>query len=51
MLTLQVQQRSVSFQEQIVNLIYRLTEIYERKQNWKEAASVLSGIPLETGTK
>lgn len=28
-----------------------LADIYERHQNWKEAANVLVGIPLETGQK
>jgi len=28
-----------------------LASIYERENNWKEAASVLVGIPLETGQK
>lgn len=28
-----------------------LADIYERNQNWKEAANVLVGIPLETGQK
>ena len=28
-----------------------LADIYEREQNWSEAAKVLVGIPLETGQK
>lgn len=28
-----------------------LSSIYEREQNWREAANVLVGIPLETGQK
>jgi len=28
-----------------------LADIYEREQNWRQAASVLVGIPLETGQK
>jgi len=28
-----------------------LASIYERENNWKEAATVLVGIPLETGQK
>jgi COP9 signalosome complex subunit 4 len=28
-----------------------LADIYERESNWKDAAQVLTGIPLETGQK
>ena len=28
-----------------------LADIYEREQNWRQAAEVLVGIPLETGQK
>ncbi|KAI8439620.1 hypothetical protein MSG28_013341 [Choristoneura fumiferana] len=40
-----IQPRVISFEEQ------HLADIYERNQNWKEAANVLVGIPLETGQK
>jgi COP9 signalosome complex subunit 4 len=35
----------------VANVRQHLASIYEREQNWKEAASVLVGIPLETGQK
>lgn len=41
----------ISFEEQVANVRQHLASIYERENNWKEAASVLVGIPLETGQK
>lgn len=41
----------ISFEEQVANVRQHLASIYERESNWKEAASVLVGIPLETGQK
>jgi len=29
----------------------QLSAIYEREQNWREAANILVGIPLETAQK
>lgn len=46
-----VQPRVISFEEQVASIRQHLSEIYERNQNWREAASVLVGIPLETGQK
>lgn len=46
-----VQPRVISFEEQVATIRQHLAEIYERNQNWKEAANVLVGIPLETGQK
>lgn len=46
-----VQPRVISFEEQVASIRQHLADIYERNQNWKEAASVLVGIPLETGQK
>lgn len=46
-----VQPRVISFEEQVANIRQHLAEIYEREQNWREAANVLVGIPLETGQK
>lgn len=46
-----VQPRVISFEEQVANIRQHLSQIYERKENWKEAANVLVGIPLETGQK
>lgn len=46
-----VQPRVISFEEQVASIRQHLADIYERNQNWREAASVLVGIPLETGQK
>lgn len=46
-----VQPRVISFEEQVASIRQHLAQIYERTQNWKEAANVLGGIPLETGQK
>lgn len=46
-----VQPRVISFEEQVANIRQHLAEIYEREHNWREAANVLVGIPLETGQK
>lgn len=41
----------ISFEEQVASIRQHLADIYERNQNWREAANVLVGIPLETGQK
>lgn len=46
-----VQPRVISFEEQVASIRQHLADIYERNQNWREAAVVLVGIPLETGQK
>lgn len=46
-----VQPRAISFEEQVACIRQHLSQIYEREQNWKEAANVLGQIPLETGQK
>lgn len=46
-----VQPRVISFEEQVANIRQHLSQIYEREENWHEAANVLVGIPLETGQK
>lgn len=43
--------RVISFEEQVASIRQHLAQIYERIQNWREAANVLVGIPLETGQK
>lgn len=43
--------RVISFEEQVASIRQHLSQIYERIQNWREAANVLVGIPLETGQK
>ncbi|XP_013114653.1 COP9 signalosome complex subunit 4 [Stomoxys calcitrans] len=46
-----VQPRVISFEEQVAGIRQHLAEIYERNQQWRDAANVLVGIPLETGQK
>ncbi|KAL6254338.1 hypothetical protein P5V15_014387 [Pogonomyrmex californicus] len=46
-----VQPRVISFEEQVASIRQHLADIYERNHNWREAANVLVGIPLETGQK
>lgn len=46
-----VQPRVISFEEQVANIRQHLSQIYEHEENWREAANVLIGIPLETGQK
>lgn len=46
-----VQPRVISFEEQVASIRQHLAQIYEREQQWKEAANVLVGIPLETGQR
>lgn len=43
--------RVISFEEQVASIRQHLAQIYERCQDWREAANVLVGIPLETGQK
>lgn len=37
------------FEEQVVRIRQRLADILTDEKNWREAAKVLTGIPLETG--
>lgn len=46
-----VQPRVISFEEQVASIRQHLAQIYERTEQWKEAANVLGGIPLETGQR
>ncbi|XP_064616137.1 COP9 signalosome complex subunit 4-like [Liolophura sinensis] len=46
-----VHTRVISFEEQVAAIRQHLADIYEREQCWRDAASVLVGIPLETGQK
>lgn len=50
-LIVKIQPRVISFEEQVASIRQHLADIYERNQNWREAANVLVGIPLETGQK
>lgn len=44
-----IQPRIVSFEDQSSQLRELLAEIYEREEEWSEAAKALSGIPFESG--
>ncbi|CAL8130622.1 unnamed protein product [Orchesella dallaii] len=46
-----VQPRVISFEEQVATIRQHLSQIYENQQQWRDAAQVLTGIPLETGQK
>jgi len=43
--------RAISFDDQVG--LYRnfLADIYEREENWREAAKILCGTPLESAQK
>ncbi|KAJ6643686.1 COP9 signalosome complex subunit 4 [Pseudolycoriella hygida] len=43
-----VQDRAVSFEEQVCSLRLRLADMYEQNENWRQAAKVLLEIPFET---
>ncbi|ERE92432.1 COP9 signalosome complex subunit 4 [Cricetulus griseus] len=44
-----VQPRVISFEEQVASIRQHLASIYEKEEDWRNAAQVLVGIPLETG--
>ncbi len=46
-----IQPRGISFEDQVTNYRQYLSEIYEREGDFKKAANILSGIPLETSQK
>lgn len=46
-----VQPRVISFEEQVAVIRQHLAGIYERQEQWREAANVLGQIPLETGQR
>lgn len=46
-----VQPRVISFEEQVATIRQHLSSIYERQEQWREAANVLGLIPLETGQR
>ncbi|CAM9898879.1 COP9 signalosome complex subunit 4 [Lethenteron reissneri] len=46
-----IQPRVISFEEQVASIRQHVASIYEREQDWRNAAQVLVGIPLETGQK
>jgi len=46
-----VSPRVISFEDQVGTIRQHLADIFEREQNWTQAALTLVGIPLETGQK
>jgi COP9 signalosome complex subunit 4 len=46
-----IQPRAISFEDQVTSYRQFLSEIYEKEGEWKKAAVMLSGIPLETSQK
>ncbi|RDD47177.1 COP9 signalosome complex subunit 4 [Trichoplax sp. H2] len=46
-----VQPRALSFEDQLITIRRILSGMYEKEQNWNDAANVLAGIQLESGQK
>lgn len=46
-----LQPRAISFEEQVAVIRKHLAKIYEDCQEWREAARVLTGIPVESGQR
>ena len=46
-----IQPRAISFEDQVTSYRQFLSEIYENEGDWKKAANMLNGIPLETSQK
>ncbi|XP_065053636.1 COP9 signalosome complex subunit 4-like [Rhopilema esculentum] len=46
-----LQPRAIAFEEQLVAIRHKLASLYEQEQEWRAAAKVLVGIPLEGGQK
>ena len=46
-----IQPRAISFEDQVTSYRQFLSEIYENEGDWKKAAHMLSGMPLETSQK
>jgi len=46
-----IQPRAISFEDQVTSYRQFLAAMYEKDGDWKRAASMLSGIPLETSQK
>ncbi len=43
--------RAISFEDQVGHYRNFLADIYEREENWREAAKILCGAPLESAQK
>ena len=46
-----MQPRVTSFEEQISMIREHLADVYEREEEWTEAAKMLAGIPLDSGIR
>lgn len=46
-----IQPRAISFEDQVTSFRQLLADIYESESDWRRAATILSGIPLETSQK
>ncbi|GAB2224876.1 hypothetical protein Droror1_Dr00005654 [Drosera rotundifolia] len=46
-----IQPRVVSFEEQVLVIREKLSELYESEQEWSKAAQMLSGIDLDSGMR
>ena len=46
-----IKPRVISFEEQVASIRQHLAGIFEQEESWKDAASMLVGIPLESGQK
>jgi COP9 signalosome complex subunit 4 len=47
----QLQTRTVAFEEQVSSLRVMLADLYESQENWTQAAMMLKGIPMDSGTR
>ena len=46
-----IQPRAISFEDQVTSYRQFMSEIYENEREWRKAANMLNGIPLETSQK
>ncbi|XP_078487295.1 COP9 signalosome subunit 4 [Ciona intestinalis] len=46
-----IQPRVISFEEQVSQIRQHLASIFEEEENWRDAALMLVGIPVESGQK
>ncbi|EFA84954.1 proteasome component region PCI domain-containing protein [Heterostelium album PN500] len=46
-----IQDRVVAFEEQVSDIRYNLAKLYERQENWREAAKCLMAIPLDSSQR
>ncbi|XP_039274154.1 COP9 signalosome complex subunit 4-like [Styela clava] len=46
-----IQPRVISFEEQVAQIRQHLAKVYEDEESWKDAATILVGINIESGQK